>query len=78
MIRLISESEASDEVKSVFDEVKRHYDLDFVPNAFKAMAHHPPALKQQWEYLKQSEETWGMETVHLVGWSVAATKSCNY
>lgn len=37
-IHLIEENEASADVEAVYEEVKKHFNLDFVPNIFKAMA----------------------------------------
>ena len=37
-IKLISEDEASPEVKAVYEDAKRHFNIDVVPSAIKAMA----------------------------------------
>jgi AhpD family alkylhydroperoxidase len=77
-IRLISEEEASPEVNAIYQDVKRHYDLDFVPNAMKALAHDPLALKQAWDGLVQLEEYWGREMATVISLAVDVTNGCSY
>lgn len=77
-IRLIEENEASPEVKAIYEEIKQHFNLDFVPSVFKAIAHNPETLKVQWEGLKQDEEYWGKETSYLISLAVDVTNGCDY
>ena len=77
-IKLIEEHEASPEVREVYEDVKRHFDLDFVPNVIKAMAHNPQALKEQWEGLKVAEDRWGKETFYLLSLAVDVADGCDY
>jgi AhpD family alkylhydroperoxidase len=77
-IRLVEENEASADVKAVYDDIKRHFNLDFVPSVFKAMAHNPEALKMGWEGFKQAEEVWGKEKMYLIGLAVDITNGCDY
>lgn len=77
-IRLIEENEASAEIKAMYEEIKQHFGLDFVPNAFKAMANNPEGLKAGWEGLKQDEEYWGKEISYLIGLAVDVTNGCDY
>ena len=77
-IRLVEESEASPEVKSIYADVKQHFGLDFVPSVFKAIANNPESLKAQWEGLKQDEDYWGKETAYLISLAVDVTNQCDY
>jgi len=77
-IKLIEESEASPEVRKVYEDIKQYYGLDFVPNVFKAAAHNPEALAAQFEGLKQTEQQWGKEQVYLMGLAVDVTIGCDY
>ncbi|MBE0448364.1 MAG: carboxymuconolactone decarboxylase family protein [Actinobacteria bacterium] len=77
-IHLIEENEASPEVREVYDDIKRHFNLDFVPNVFKAVAHDPEYLKATWESYKQDEEYWGKEITYLVSLAVDVTNQCSY
>ena len=77
-IKLISEMEATPEVNEVFEDVKQHFNLDFVPNVFKAMANNPDALMQGWNQLKAIEESWGKEMTYLLSLAVDITNGCDY
>jgi hypothetical protein len=77
-IHLIEESEASPDIRQVYDDIKRHYDLDFVPAIFKAMAHEPEALRSGWEGYKQSEQVLGKEMATVVSLAVDVTNGCSY
>lgn len=77
-IRLISEEEASPEVHEVYEDVKDHFNLDFVPNIIKAMANNPATLRQQWETMKQAESAWGAETFYLLSLVSDVVNGCDY
>ncbi len=77
-IHLISENEAPANVRAIYDDIKRHFDLDFVPSIFKAVAHNPAVLMQQWETFKQAESMWGKETLYLVSLAIDVTNGCDY
>lgn len=77
-VKLISEQEASPDVIEVYEDIKNHFNIDFVPNVFKAMARNPEALIQGWEQLKDIEETWGKEMTYLLSLAVDVTNGCDY
>lgn len=77
-IHLIEENEASPDVKAIYDDIKKHFNLDFVPNSFKALAHNPEALKQAWEEFKETERVWGKEIAYLIGLTVDVINGCSY
>lgn len=77
-IHLVEESEATNDVRTIYNEIKQHYNLDFVPNVFKAVARNPQALKQTWEQMKQGEAMWGKETFYLISLAVDVTNGCDY
>lgn len=78
-IMLVEESTAPEEIKQVYNEVKEYFNLDFVPNAFKAIAHQgPEILRQQWEGLKESEKLLGKEATYLIALAVDITNGCDY
>lgn len=78
LIKLVSEQEASDDVKQVYSDIKQRYQIDFVPNLFQSMAHNPKGLVNNWERIKHHEDVLGMEMAHAVGLSIAAQSPCNY
>lgn len=77
-IHLVTDEEAAPEVREVFEDVKRYYNLDFVPNVFRAMAHRPEELVQQWQGLKQAETEVGKELIYVLSLAVDVTRNCSY
>lgn len=77
-IKLVEEKDASQDVRQVYQEIKEHFGLDFVPSIFKALAHEPDNLKAQWEGYKQAEQAFGKETLTLLGLAVDVTNACEY
>lgn len=77
-VRLIEEHEASPEVKAIYEEIKQHFNLDFVPDVFKAGAHNPESLRQGFEGIKQDEDYWGKEISYLISLAVDVTNGCDY
>jgi len=80
-VKLISEEEASDEVRQIYNEIKEFYNLDFVPQQYRALAHNVDHLREDW----QIERAWyegelGMDakTADIIGLTVAATRACPY
>lgn len=49
---MIEETEATGEVKRIFEEIKALLGLPFVPQLFRALADRPPELASTWERLK--------------------------
>ncbi len=44
-IKMISEEEATGEVKEIYEEIKSQLGIDFVPNLYRVMAAKPDYLK---------------------------------
>lgn len=78
IIKLVSESEAKGEVKEVYDDIKSHYKLDFVPAIFQAWANEPETITRRWSKTKDFEKRLGMEQFHLIGLCTALTTGCEY
>ena len=51
-VPLISDAEASAEVRAVFDDIRAVRGTDFINNFWRALAHEPQTLKTTWERLK--------------------------
>ena len=51
-VPMVEYTDASDDVRAVFDDIKTTKGIDFVPNAWKVLASHPPTLKRLWYGLK--------------------------
>ena len=50
--KLISDEDASQEVRAVFDDIRKTRGTDFINNMWRILAHDPRKLKAVWEELK--------------------------
>lgn len=49
---LVSEEEAEGRVKRTYEDIKEFYQMDKVPNAYKALALNPTVLDIRWRFVK--------------------------
>ncbi len=85
-VRLISESDATEQVAGVFADLKRTKQIDFVPNFWRALATNPDHLELVWSHLKaiMHPEATGREskldplTREIIALAVSATNGCAY
>lgn len=77
---LIEYAGADDEVRAVFDDIKRTRNVEDVNNFWKALANHPPTLRQVWEEVKQVMAPGALDplTKELIYIAVSATNGCEY
>jgi AhpD family alkylhydroperoxidase len=52
MSKLIEYDDASDEVRAVYDDIRATRKTDTINNFWKAIAIHPPTLRQTWQQVK--------------------------
>ena len=52
MIRLMEESQATGRVKQIFEEIRSTFQMPFVPELFRALAHNPAQLEAAWTQVK--------------------------
>ncbi len=80
MARLISYEEASDEVRAVYDDIKRSRNVPDVNNFWKALAVHPPTLRRTWESLKEVMGPGELDplTKELLYLAVSIAHGCTY
>ncbi len=52
MGKLIEYEDASDEVRAVYDDIRATRKTDYINNFWKALAAHPPTLRQTWQQVK--------------------------
>ncbi len=78
LISIVSEKEATGEVKKVYDEVKGVFGM--VPNALKHQAVSPEILKNSWEYVKMAytNENFSQEMIVMMRMLVGGQKDCHY
>lgn len=79
-VSLIQYENASDEVRAMFDDIKRTRNVKDVNNFWKALANHPATLKRSWEDLKQVMQPGALDplTKELIYIAVSVANNCDY
>ncbi|HLH44388.1 MAG TPA: carboxymuconolactone decarboxylase family protein [Bryobacteraceae bacterium] len=77
---LVEYTEASPEVRAVYDDIMATRQTDYVNNFWKALAHDPAALKRTWESIKQIMAPGALDalTKEMVYLAVSVTNQCGY
>lgn len=77
---LIEYTEASPEVRAVYDDIMATRKTDWINNFWKALAHDPVTLKKTWETAKDLMSHGPLDelTSELVYLAVSITNSCGY
>ena len=77
---MIEYSQASPEVRAVYDDIKRTRKVDWINNFWKALAHDPATLKRTWESVKQVMSPGALDPVvkEMIYLAVSATNQCGY
>ena len=52
-VKLIEYTEASAEVRAVYDDIMATRKVDWINNFWKALANHPATLRRTWDSVKQ-------------------------
>jgi AhpD family alkylhydroperoxidase len=76
----IDYSDASPEVRAVFDDIKRAREIKDVNNFWKYLARHPATLKRTWESIKEIMAPGALDarTKEMVYLAVSVTNGCGY
>jgi len=79
-VPMVEYEEAASEVRAVFDDIMTSRNIDFVPNFWKTIAHHPPTLKRVWSGLKAVMAPGALDplTKEMLAIAVSATNGCAY
>lgn len=77
---LIEEEEATGDVARVYDELKREYQIPFVPNMTKALAVSPAALAIHWDFSRSffRHTTLPQALTAMLLYTIAETSNCEY
>jgi AhpD family alkylhydroperoxidase len=77
---LIEYSDASAEVRAVYDDIMATRQTDRINNFWKAIAHDPVTLRRTWESLKQIMGAGALDplTKEMIYVAVSATNQCAY
>ena len=82
-VPLIQDDQASEEVRAVFDDIRRTRGTSYINNFWRALANDPPLLRATWERLKavmgESREG-GLDplTKELIYIAVSVANGCSY
>lgn len=79
-VKLVSDAEASPEVKAVFDDIRKVRKTDFINNFWRALAHDPGTLRRTWEEIKEvmGEGTIDVRVKEMVYIAVSVANGCSY
>lgn len=80
VVRYVEEEDASPSVQAIYRDIKSTFDLPFVPNLFKVMAHHPAYLEVTWTKVKtvMGPGRLDRKTKEMIALAVSATNGCAY
>ncbi|MBI5280920.1 MAG: carboxymuconolactone decarboxylase family protein [Candidatus Solibacter usitatus] len=80
MTQLVEYEDASPEVRAVYDDIMFTRQVERINNFWKALAHHPPTLKQVWEEVKSVMAPGAVDPLvkELIYVAVSATNGCEY
>jgi AhpD family alkylhydroperoxidase len=77
---MIEYTDASPEVREVYDDIMTTRKTDWINNFWKALAHDPPTLRRTWTSIKQIMAPGALDplTKELIYLAVSATNQCPY
>jgi uncharacterized peroxidase-related enzyme len=77
---MVEEHQASDEVKTIYDEVKRTMQVPLIPNGLKSAAISPAALTIYWNIFKSfyQHSTLPQSLTSMILYAIAETRHCQY
>lgn len=79
-VSLIDDTEASAEVRAVFDDIRATRGSDFINNFWRALAHDPALLRATWERLKSVMGPGALDplTKEMIYIAVSVANGCSY
>ena len=80
LVKPVEYSEATPEVKAVYDDIMAARKVAAVNNFWKVLAHDPPTLKRTWDEVRDVMEAGALDalTKELIYIAVSATNNCEY
>jgi AhpD family alkylhydroperoxidase len=77
---LIEYTDATPEVRAVYDDIMATRKTDWINNFWKALAHDPVTLKRTWESIKQIMGPGSLDPLvkEMIYVAVSATNQCGY
>jgi len=81
LVNLVNYEDATPEVKEIFDDIMETRQSEYVNYIWRALASHPPLLKQFWTQMKEvmiKPSRLDPLTKELIYLAVSITNSCTY
>src|SRR5207248_10889610 len=77
---LVEYTDATPEVRAVYDDIMATRKTDWINNFWKAMAHDPVTLRRTWEDIKQIMASGALDalTKEMVYLAVSVSNQCGY
>ena len=77
---LIEYSDASAEVRAIYEDIMTARQTDYINNFWKALAHDPATLRRTWEAVKAIMSPGALDgvTKEMIYLAVSATNQCGY
>jgi AhpD family alkylhydroperoxidase len=77
---LIEYSDASAEVRAIYDDIMATRKIDWINNFWKALAHDPATLRRTWHSVKEVMAPGALDalTKEMIYVAVSATNQCGY
>lgn len=78
--RLVSDDEATAEVRAVFDDIRKVRGTDFINNFWRALANDPVTLRRTWEEIKAVMAPGALDplTKEMLYIAVSSANGCGY
>ena len=79
-VTLLSDAEASEEARAVFDDIRAARGTDYVNNFWRALAHDPKTLRATWDRLQDVMAPGALDPLvkELLYIAVSVTNGCDY
>jgi len=80
IVKIVSEKNAKNKVKKIFEDIKKKRKINKVPNFWKTIASDPDTLERTWTSLQQVMKKGSLDelTKELIYVAVSMTNSCEY
>ena len=80
LVPYVEDEDATGIVREVYDDIKASRGLAEVPNFWKAIAHRPEYLRDEWFKLRHILETGSIDrkVKEMIAVAVSATNNCDY
>ena len=78
-IKLITEKNASPEIRGIYEEIKTTMGWSFIPETFQLIAHNPDHLKTYWSHYKETIAAGNLDPriKEIIAYTVSVVNKCD-